>query len=98
MVYVAMAKDEAFRTAIARAKEMQQDAEVDAMIDIADAATPEDVNVAKLRIWARQWRAAKLAAKKYGVLQKLEHSGPNGGPMKSQVVIATGVPDDDAIA
>ena len=33
---------------------------------MADAATEADYNVVKLRIWARQWRASKLAPKKYG--------------------------------
>src|SRR3984885_11190199 len=35
-------------------------------VDMADAATPEDWQVVKLRIWARQWRASKLAPKVYG--------------------------------
>ena len=33
---------------------------------MADAATPEDWQVVKLRIWARRWRASKLAPKVYG--------------------------------
>lgn len=64
--YVKMAKDESFRSAIARARELQQEAEIDRTIDMADAATPEDWQVVRMRIWARQWRAAKLAPKKYG--------------------------------
>lgn len=65
MVYRAMAKDQNFATAIARAREAQQEAIIDSTIDLADQATPETVHVAKLQIWARQWRAAKLAPKKW---------------------------------
>lgn len=65
-VYVKMAKDEAFRTIIAGAREAQQDAEIDKTIDLADGATAENHHAVKLQIWARQWRASKLAPKKYG--------------------------------
>jgi hypothetical protein len=79
MVYRAMAKDPIFATAIARAREAQQEAIIDSTIDLADEATPETVHVAKLQIWARQWRAAKLAPKKWGdkvdISAKLEVTG-----------------------
>ena len=64
--YAHLASDDAFRSRIARAKELQQDAEVDRMIALADSATPENWQVVRLQIWARQWRAAKLAPKRYG--------------------------------
>lgn len=64
-VYLRMAKDEIFRREIARAREAQQEAEIDRTVDMADLATADDYQVVKLRIWARQWRAAKLAPKKY---------------------------------
>jgi hypothetical protein len=67
--------DEEFSTRIARAREKQQDALVDDMRDIADSATPEDWQVKRLQIWQRQWEASKLAPKKYGDKQQLEHSG-----------------------
>lgn len=82
-VYVLMAKDEVFRNRIARAREAQQEHEVDAIVDMADDATIEDHQVVKLRIWARQWRAAKLAPKKYGDKTVIESVGPNGGPVQS---------------
>lgn len=69
-VYLAMANDEDFRIAITRAREAQQDAIIDSTVDLADTANPENVQVVKLQIATRQWRAAKLAAKKYG--DKLE--------------------------
>jgi hypothetical protein len=71
-IYLKMHKDLEFRNIIALAREAQQDYEMDACIDIADAATPEDHNVAKLRIWARQWRAGKLAPRKFGEKLQLE--------------------------
>ena len=82
MIYQAMHSNEAFRGVIARGREAQQEAEIEKTVAIADAATPETVNVAKLRIWARQWRAAKLAPKKYGEKVTQEHTGADGGPIE----------------
>lgn len=64
--YARMADDPAFRNRIARAREAQQHAEIEKTIELADEATVEDWQVKKLQIWARQWRAAKLAPKAYG--------------------------------
>lgn len=72
-VYIHMAKDEAFRHRINIAREAQQEFLIDQTIEMADSATPEDVQVVKLRIWARQWRAGKLASRKYG--DKIQHGG-----------------------
>lgn len=74
-VYSKMAADEEFRRVIACAREAQQEFEADACIDMADKATMEDWQVVKLRIWARQWRAGKLAPKKYGDKLDVEHAG-----------------------
>lgn len=82
-VYRAMAKDETVARAIARAREAQQHALVDEMVIMSDKATPENWQVVKMQIWARQWRAAKLAPKTYGDKQAIEHTGPNGGPVTS---------------
>ena len=49
----------------------------------------------RLRFDARRWYLAKLAPKRYGEKLAAEISGPDGGPVKAQIVIATGVPDDD---
>lgn len=65
-VLQACAANEEFAASIARARELQQDAIADEIVDMADMATVEDHQVVKLRIWARQWRAAKLHPKKYG--------------------------------
>jgi hypothetical protein len=37
-----------------------------------------------LRIEARKWMAAKLKPKKYGEMNKVELTGPDGGPIKTQ--------------
>jgi hypothetical protein len=78
-VYAKMASDAAFRATIARAREAQQHAIIDETIEMADAATPEDWQVVKLRIWARQWRAAKLAPRTYG--NKVEVAGSDENPL-----------------
>ena len=89
-VYRMMARDAEFAGKIAEARKAQQDFEADNCVNMADDATPEDWQAVKLRIWARQWRASKLAPKKYG--DKLEHSGPNGGP----IVFGWKAPDGDS--
>lgn len=98
-VYVRMAEDKDFRTRIAAAREAQQDAIVDDLIPMADAATVEDYNVVKLRIWARQWRAARLAPKKYGDRVGLEHSGSIDTNVHTWLVsaaqVAGALPDGD---
>ena len=73
-VYLSMAQDDVFQRRIARAREAQQEAIIDGTIDLADTANPENVQVVKLQIWARQWRAAKLAPKKYGDRVEIEQS------------------------
>lgn len=59
-----LAAHETFRDMYARAREDQQDALVDETIQIAD--TEPDPQRARVRIWARQWHAAKLRPRKYG--------------------------------
>lgn len=71
-IYLEMQRDEGVRSAIAHAREAQQEVTADDIVDMADLATAEDHNVVKLRIWARQWRAAKLAPKKYGDKQTID--------------------------
>lgn len=54
----------------ARAREAQIEGEMDEMIEIADAE--EDPAKARVRIWARQWKAGKLKPKKYG--DRVDHT------------------------
>lgn len=93
-----------FEQQYARAKLEGIDSLVEDTIEISDDAPPVTpsghtdsgaVQHAKLRIETRRWYAERLAARKYGVLQKHELSGPNGGALQSRVVISTGVPVAD---
>jgi hypothetical protein len=71
-IFIACGRDPAVRARIAQAREAQQDVIVDELLEIADTCTPEEVNHAKLRIWTRQWAAARFAPKKYGEKQQVE--------------------------
>lgn len=50
----------------ARAKEDQADYFVEDILQIADLSTPEDIQVARLRVDTRKWAASKYKPKKYG--------------------------------
>jgi hypothetical protein len=84
-MYRQMHRDPEFAAAIAHARVAGQDHEADACVAMADAATGEDWQVVKLRIWARQWRASKLAPKKYG--DKVALTGGDEGDKPLTVVI-----------
>jgi hypothetical protein len=77
-VYIKMAEDEAFCAIIARAREAQQIALIDETQDMADAATAEDWQVVRLRIWQRQWTAGKLASRIYGDKVQLANAAGDG--------------------
>ena len=76
-----MKDDPEFATTVEKARIAGQDAMAAETIDIADEASPEDVQVRKLRIWARQWYASKLAPKKYGDRVHTEITGNDGAPL-----------------
>jgi hypothetical protein len=86
-MYRQMARDADFAARIARAREAGQDHEADLCIAMADQATADDHQVVKLRIWARQWRAAKLAPRRYG--DKVQVGGdPDGVPIQTALTVA----------
>lgn len=62
----------------AHAREGQAEFYADEIIEISDTATSDDVAVARLRVDARKWYAAKLAPKKYGDKLTTEHTGTVG--------------------
>lgn len=70
--------DDTLRDQYARAREVQADVEFDEIREIADTATPENVNVARLQIDARKWRASKMRPKVYG--DKLAVGGDDSMP------------------
>jgi hypothetical protein len=74
----------------ARAREAQADHEFDEIKAIADLASPEDVQVARLRIDTRKWRAGKLRPKVYG--DKVAIGGADDlPPIQTQDVTAADV-------
>lgn len=83
-IYRKMARDPEFAALIGAARVAQQDYEVESCVKMADEATPEDWQVVKLRIWARQWRASKLAPKRYGDRVAHDHGGQAGNPIKTE--------------
>jgi len=64
-----------FADQYARAREAQADTMFEDVLDIADTATPEEVQVARLRVDARKWMAGKLRPKVYGDKLDVAHSG-----------------------
>lgn len=91
-----------FEAAYARAKSEGIDSLVEEGIDIVDAPPPitnlggtdsGHVAWAKSRAEYRRWLAERMAPRRYGALQKLEHSGPDGAAIKT-LVVTTGVPDN----
>jgi len=96
----------AFLEQYARAKEIQAEGFAEELMDIADDGTndfveredkkgnvrvmldQENILRSKLRVDTRKWVVSKLLSKKYG--DKLEHSGPEGGPIQFVVTRAGG--------
>lgn len=74
-------KHESFRTKYARARENQADVMDAKILEVADECTEETAHSSKVKIGAYQWRATKLAPKKYGERTQLEHTGAEGGPL-----------------
>jgi len=64
-----------FANQYARAREAQTEALAEQIIPIADDATEEDAQVARLRVDVRKWIASKILPKKYGDKVQNEISG-----------------------
>ena len=65
-----------FAAKYARAREAQADLMDDLILTVADACTSETAQADRVKIAAYQWRASKLAPKKYG--DKLELNNNHG--------------------
>ena len=78
--------NEEFRARYARARMDSADSHVDRIADNADrlerATTMVEVQGLKEATQARKWLAEVTKPKEYGQLQKLEHSGAGGAPLK----------------
>ena len=64
------------------AREAQADKYFQDIIEIADAATPETVNVARPRVDSRKFTVARLAPKKYG--DHISHNVKGAGSINFQ--------------
>lgn len=82
-IYRWLASNDAFCQKYTRAREIRADFRAEEIVAIADCASPEDVQVARLRVDARKWLMGKESAKKYG--DKTTLAGDPDAP----VVIAT---------
>ena len=80
-VYRWIDADEDFCNDYARAREQYADHVFDGLFDLADNATPQNVQVVKLQIDTRKWCLARMAPRKYGEKTALEVSGEGGGPI-----------------
>lgn len=67
-------KHEEFRNQYELAREERAESHADDIVDIADDPSL-DPNDKRVRIEARKWIASKLAPKRYGDRQQIEHSG-----------------------
>lgn len=85
MVFRWLNEQSLFREQYARAREAQTEKMLEDMLFIADSATPENVNVAKLQVDTRKWAMAKLAPKKYGDKVTQEITGVNGAPIEQKI-------------
>lgn len=84
-----MEADAAFATRSARAREVHADFAQDRMLEIEVGVLDGEIDATAARVVlsSMQWRASKLAPKKYGDTSKVEHSGPDGGAIKMESTV-----------
>ena len=70
-----------FEARCARAREWQADYMDDKILEAAENCTNENAQAARVKISAYQWRASKLAPKRYGDRVDLKHSGDAENPV-----------------
>ena len=80
-------ENEDFLERYARAHEAQADKFFKECIEIADAATQKNCNVARLRVDTRKWAAARLAPKKYGDHMSHDVKGGTNVNFQPQILI-----------
>ncbi|GLI92995.1 terminase small subunit protein [Methylocystis echinoides] len=81
-----MAERPDFAASIARAREGQADCLHDDMAEIEGEIRRGELDpqAARVIIWSKQWRASKLAPKKYGDKVQAEMTGKDGGPIETR--------------
>lgn len=90
---------EGFATHYVKAREIGYHCMADELLEIADDGTndftrtedgerlnAEHVQRSRLRLDTRKWLLSKALPKIYGDKQAVEHSGPNGDPIKTEAV------------
>lgn len=95
-VYRWMAERPDFGARIARAREGLADYVAWQIAELSQNCTNETANPDRVKLAALQWRAARLAPKRYSEKHITEVSGPDGGPipMQSQVVDARALTEE----
>jgi hypothetical protein len=82
-----LGEHEIFRNQYEKAQRERTVAWAEELADIADEASAETVQKARLQIDTRKWLMSKMAPKKYGDRVVNEHTGANGGPIQSHTLI-----------
>jgi hypothetical protein len=81
-VFLWLQRHSEFKEQYEVAKAESADALTDDMLEIADNADSDNVQVARLQVDTRKWLASKLKPKKYGEKITNEHSGIDGKPIE----------------
>jgi hypothetical protein len=71
-----------FESKCTRARLMQAELMDEMILQVADAVDEDNFQASKVRLSAYQWRAAKLAPKRFGERIHAEHTGKDGGAME----------------
>jgi hypothetical protein len=94
-VYRWLDENDDFRDQYVCAREAQADKYFQEIIEIADAATPETVNVARLRVDSRKFTVARPAPKKYGDHIRHDVKGAGSSNFQPQILIQCSSAGDD---
>jgi len=71
-----------FESKCARARLMQAELMDEMILQTADSVDEDNFQASKVKLSAYQWRAAKLAPKRFGDKIIAEHQGKDGGPIQ----------------
>ena len=80
-VYKWLEKYPDFVDSYARARESYADYVFDGLFELAETATPADVQCIRLQIDTKKWALARMSPQKYGDKSAMELSGKDGGPI-----------------
>lgn len=91
-----LSKHEIFRDQYARAQEDRTAAMAEDILEIADDEGIADVQRAKLRVDARKWLMSKMAPKKYGDKQEIDHRSSDGSMTPARIELVPLTADDNS--